>query len=94
VSIQDAVHERLAQKNDPRLCKLGVLTAALPAAEADALSYAVNAVRVEREGEVPPHQSLFTVTWLADVLKTNGHDIGKTVVSDHVRKVCVCESSQ
>ena len=81
----------------PKRCKLGTVIDDLCIKhpdEGDALLFAVEQVRLERDLEVPPAAGLFTVTWLASILQDNGHAIGKTVVSDHVRKVCACESGQ
>jgi hypothetical protein len=82
VSIQEAVEKRLAKKSIPS-CKLGRVLLELDAADKAALEYALQA---HESGQ----RDLFSVAWFVDVLKDNGHPVGKTVVSEHLRKACSC----
>lgn len=70
-------------------CKLGVLLDTLTGDELSALETAIRLVREDRHRT----DATFTIAWLAGILRDNGYDIGKTVVSDHVREVCVCVPS-
>ncbi len=75
-----------------KLCKLGQLLRTLPAEESDALDHGI--VLVRGDALRPQADRFFTVAWLHGVLVDNAYPIGKTVVSEHVRKVCACESGQ
>jgi hypothetical protein len=90
VSIKNALDARKAQSLAPKMCKLGYLLRSLGGdlEEQQALATAIDLVRKN------PDDDLFSVSWLVGVLKDNGHSIGKTVVSEHVRGVCVCDSGQ
>ena len=90
MSIHDAVTARLAQAEGvkPR-CKLGVLIDGLEPADQDALEYAITLVR-----DAARTDPLFTIAWLVSMLQENGHAVGKTTISEHVRRVCACDSGQ
>lgn len=93
MSIREDLNQRRNATQGARRCKLGKLLDDLQQSdpdEFDALLTAVDLVRAARVPRVRPDE-LLTIAWLADVLKDNGHVIGKTVVSDHVREVCVCD---
>lgn len=70
-------------------CKLANLYTELSPEDRDALDYAIDACRKDAATAQPAR--IFTVAWLTKVLNDNEHPIGKTVVSDHLRKVCACE---
>jgi hypothetical protein len=72
-------------------CKLGELLGselALSPSDHQALQDAIELVR--EDAKRPQAERFFTVAWLHDVLNNNQISIGKTVVSEHVRKVCAC----
>lgn len=75
-----------------RACKFGHLLMGLSEEERAAVNHAITLVR--DDSSRPQSEKFFTIVWLQDLLVSNGYPIGKTVVSEHVRKVCTCESSQ
>ena len=95
MSIRDDLNQR---RNAPaaRKCKLGRLLDDLQQEDPDEFDALLTAVTLVRSARVPVirQDELFTIAWLTDLLKNNGHPIGKTVVSDHVREVCVCDHRQ
>ena len=72
-------------------CKLGFYLSIMNSEDKEALDYAIEAVRGDAEKPVP--QRYFTIAWLTKVLNDNSFIIGKTVVSDHLRKACACDQS-
>lgn len=94
VTIREDLNKR---RNLPtfKRCKVGALLDDLGINhpdEYDALLDAIMLVRDARNRSRP--DDIFTIQWLHDVLTSNGYAIGKTVVSDHVRKVCACDNRQ
>jgi len=91
VSIREELNKRRNRPSAKR-CKLGILLDDLNEEnpdEFDALLTAITLVRDARNRSRPDDQ--FTIQWLHDVVTGNGYAVGKTVVSDHVREVCVCD---
>jgi hypothetical protein len=81
-SLHDAISAKLEETKVPKRCKFGLLRDSIGPRDRDALDYAVKAVREGRPG--------MTKAWLVQLLKDHDYDIGKTVVSDHLREVCAC----
>lgn len=54
-----------------------------------ALEFAIDETRAQQE--LPQSDRTFTIAFVHKVMVNNGCDIGKTAVSDHIRKVCACE---
>lgn len=79
----------MAAADAPKACKFAELLATLPTTEREALEYAVE--RAREEESLPQQQRIFTKQFVVDLCVNNGHKIGKTVVSEHLRKVCACD---
>lgn len=91
MSLHDDIEAQVAKAAKPTRCRLGVLLDEVDLADLDALQYAIERVRDEAKKDRP--DPLFSITWLTGVLNKNDYKIGKTVVSEHVRKVCACVRS-
>lgn len=57
--------------------------------EMEAVLQYIDAIRQDHKRDQP--HKYFTVVGLKRILNANGFKVGKTVISEHVRKVCVCE---
>lgn len=91
MSIAMAVTKRRIESDQQSGCKLGRLIPNLNTEDKEALLYAIEAVR--EDAAKPVHRRFFTIAWLVELLNSNGYSIGKTVVSEHLGKVCACEHS-
>lgn len=78
----DDLTDALSQKRECKLMRLG-----LSDEESEAVATYVSAIRSDQDRA----EKLFTVAELHRILLKNGYSIGKTSVSEHVRKVCACE---
>lgn len=72
-----------------RGCKLYKLSLEMSEEDRKALEYAI--AKVRDDSSTPQESRLYTIRWLVNVLVDNGHSVGKTVVSEHVRGDCACE---
>jgi hypothetical protein len=79
--------ERTARPKLP--CKVGLLIAALPEDEAEALRQAVERVRASTSQQ--GRNRVYSSVWLSKVLKKHGHLVGNSTVLRHVNKECNCE---
>ncbi len=92
LGISSDVESKWQQAQQRKLCKVGDILLKLTPEDAEAVVRAVELVR--EDADRPQADRFFTVVWLQkDVLTSNGFPIGKTVVSEHVRKVCACEQA-
>lgn len=82
LSLHDAISAKLEEAKVPKRCKLGALRDSLDPRDQAALDYAFKAVREKHPG--------MSKVWLLDLLRSHGYDIGKTVVSEHLREDCAC----
>lgn len=89
MSIALDVAERKHKSESSKVCRLGHVLTVLNKDDKDALEYAIGAARVDATR--PQKDRIFTVTWLTKLLNDNKRPVGKTVVSEHLRKVCACE---
>ena len=89
MSLHDDIEAQVAKADTPTRCRLGLILDEVDLADLDALQYAIERVRKEKDDP----KSLFSVAWLTQLLNKNDYKIGKTVVSEHVRKVCACVRS-
>jgi hypothetical protein len=89
LGIAEDVEDRLARAEQVKVCKFAQLLESLPESERGALVLAVDRARAEES--LPQTQRVFTKQFVVDLCVNNGHKIGKTVVSEHLRKVCTCD---
>lgn len=89
MGIAEDVKARIEQAQEEKGCKFAQLLDRLPQTERDALDYAV--IRAREEAHLPQTERIFTKQFVVDLCVNNGHAIGKTVVSEHLRKVCTCD---
>jgi len=82
----------LAEKS--KHCKFGDLLVSLDSEEREAVNYVVHMVIVDDEKK--QNKRIFTRSWLSQLLRSNGYDIGKTVISNHLAGKCGthCGSSE
>lgn len=76
----------------PKRCKLGELIEALDPATSEALVLYVEKAREDKSLQV--HKRAFTAAWLEQSLSSWGHEIGRTVISEHINERCSCDISQ
>lgn len=87
----DDLHGRLAEaKRSPR-CTFGEIYISLNNDERAALDLCIEKIDADRD--IPQPKRIFTISWLTEVLNRNVAPIGKTTVSDHLRKKCICDNS-
>jgi hypothetical protein len=91
VSLVSSISAQRLAYETPKRCKLGILISYLNTEDKEAMEYAIRMVR--EQADLPQSERMFTIAWLTGVLNDNKHPIGKTVVSEHVRKVCACEQA-
>lgn len=93
MSIATDIQSKVDESARPKACKLGLLLDGhlLVEDDRDALLFAVKSVRDERD--LPQNDRTFSIQWLTDVINQNGYNIGKTVVSEHVRESCACDNN-
>jgi hypothetical protein len=87
VALADSIYTAIADGQEGKRCKLFSL--GLSDIDLDAVLIYIDKIRVDQELE--QSRRFFTVAGLKRLLNNNGHKIGKTVISEHVRKVCACE---
>lgn len=89
VALKDSLDDHLARKKQPKRCPLGHLRDQLDIDTRESLDIYILAVEADRD--IPNHRKVFTIAGLCEIIKDNGYTMGKTTVSDHLRKACVCE---
>jgi hypothetical protein len=87
VPLSDDIDAALASADQGKQCKLF----ALPLNEKDLEAVLVYVDKIRDDQSRPQSERFFTVAGLKKLLNDNRYKIGKTVISEHVRKVCICE---
>lgn len=91
MSLAADIQEKTDEAARPRVCKIGHLLVSLETEDSNALRAAISSVREDRTKK--QCDRIFSIQWLTDVLTNNGHFVGKTVVSEHIRESCACDIS-
>jgi hypothetical protein len=87
MALADDIYNTIYAEGESKRCKL--FSIGLSDTEMDAVLLYVEKIREDKALDQP--QRWFTVAGLRRLLHANGHPIGKTVLSEHIRKVCTCE---
>lgn len=69
-------------------CKLSVVKSLLPDEAQKAID---NCVELIRNDKGQGKSKTYSVTWLYNVLRKNGHSVSVSTIQRHVNKGCACE---
>lgn len=92
MGIAEDVQQRVSLKTSAGGCKVSSYLAEMSEDDRAALTLAFDLAREDQAK--PPADRYYTIVWLLSVFTNNGYSIGKTVISDHLRRTCACDHRQ
>lgn len=89
MSLAEDLQRKSNEATTVKRCKLGELIESLDPETGDALTLYIEKARADKA--LPVHERVFTAAWLEQTLRTWKHNIGRTVLSEHINERCSCD---